>query len=65
MHAICVDAHTNNAMIYDCAEQYAMHVSVSSALICCGRGNPRDYYGIDDVRIVVPKIDKTVQKYAK
>lgn len=40
MDAVFIKSLTNGPMFYDCADIYAMRLSVSSMRLFCGDGNP-------------------------
>lgn len=51
-HAICVDARSPAALIYDCAEEHAMRLTDTSFRLCCPAGDPSKFQSFDDVRLV-------------
>ncbi|CDF38263.1 unnamed protein product [Chondrus crispus] len=51
-HAICLDARSEPALIYDCAERYAMQLTSSSLRLCCPAGDPTKFQYFDDMRVV-------------
>lgn len=65
MYVICIDAKTNDPMIYGCAEIYAMKLSVSRMRICFGDGNPSGFYLADDISGVVTNVNTTAQRKDK
>ncbi|CDF33335.1 unnamed protein product [Chondrus crispus] len=51
-HAVCIDARTEPALIYDCAERFAMQLKDTSLRLCCPAADPTKFQYFDDVRLL-------------